>query len=165
MYIYIICYVHLYHFPVAISSPRIVKRSNFSKTMKTCDITDISVHYLTSMAKDEVVCQRLSELIKKLRGDMPRHAFAKKTGIGVPSLRQYERGESIPASGNLGKLAKEAGFTVDELLNYLQTGKTESQTATNPLKAEDVLPLIEGISPHEAAKLIQILATRLTLEV
>lgn len=132
-------------------------------------MTDISVHCLIAMARDEAACQRLSEFVKNLRGKASRNSFANKTGISVASLRVYEEGKGFPTSPNLGLLAKEASLTVDELLSYLQTGDLEVQNDTwndTPKKAEDIFVLAEKqLPPHETARLIQMLAGRLAIKI
>lgn len=55
--------------------------------------------------------------IKKLRlaANLSQVSLANKSGVTQGALSQWERGESLPASDKLPKLAKALNCTIDDL--------------------------------------------------
>ncbi len=63
--------------------------------------------------------QRLSALVKELRGTNSQGQFAKKLGIGRSTISFWESCLSYPEADNLQKLAHLKGWTLEELQTYL----------------------------------------------
>ncbi|MDJ0578162.1 MAG: helix-turn-helix transcriptional regulator, partial [Xenococcaceae cyanobacterium MO_234.B1] len=55
---------------------------------------------------DNLAQERLSRLIKKLRGDRSQRSFAKSLGVSYASIRTWEEGESMPGIASLQKIAE-----------------------------------------------------------
>jgi transcriptional regulator with XRE-family HTH domain len=49
--------------------------------------------------------ERLSSLIRKLRGDKSQRQFAKSLGVSYAAVRSWEESESMPGLTSLGKIA------------------------------------------------------------
>jgi transcriptional regulator with XRE-family HTH domain len=67
----------------------------------------------SSVATD--VGRRIALLRHRL--GLSQTAFARQTGISRNALITYERGDGVPKSGALGRVAKAGGSSVDWLLN------------------------------------------------
>ena len=63
--------------------------------------------------------QKLSEIIKTARGTMSQRAFGKLLGVSATAVQLWERGDTVPDTENLGKLAARAGYTLEEFLSFL----------------------------------------------
>ncbi len=93
--------------------------------------------------------QRLSALVKELRGSISQGQFAKKLGIGRSTISFWESCLSYPEADNLQKLAHLKGWTLEELQTYLVEGILPTE---DPL--EQILRKIQTL-PSEAV--IQVL--------
>ncbi len=93
--------------------------------------------------------QRLSALVKELRGTNSQGQFAKKLGIGRSTISFWESCLSYPEADNLQKLAHLKGWTLEELQTYLVEGQLPTE---DPL--EQILRKIRTL-PSESV--IQIL--------
>ena len=96
--------------------------------------------------------QRLSALLKELRGDTSIRAFCSgNRDIHYSAWRQWEACDSVPGYENLEKVATLRGWTMDQLLAYLRTGdETE-----NPLDIEAIVAYIKGMPDSERMSLIK----------
>jgi transcriptional regulator with XRE-family HTH domain len=62
---------------------------------------------------------KLIEVIKMARGCMSQRAFGKLLGVSATAVQLWEKGVTIPDTENLAQIAARSGYTVEELLNYL----------------------------------------------
>ena len=67
--------------------------------------------------------QRLSRLIKQLRGDQSQRSFAKTLGVSYAAVRSWEEAETMPAIKSLQKIATYSRQSVESLLQYLKHGE------------------------------------------
>jgi hypothetical protein len=95
--------------------------------------------------------QRLSALLKELRGDASIRSFCGNRGIHYSAWRQWETCESVPGYENLEKVATLRGWTMDQLLAYLRTGDENE----NPFDIEIVVAYIKGLPDSERMSLIK----------
>jgi transcriptional regulator with XRE-family HTH domain len=63
--------------------------------------------------------QKLSGLIKDLRGNNSYRAYAKLLGVSGTTIMGWENMTSEPETGNLEHIAHLAGYSLQELLDYL----------------------------------------------
>jgi transcriptional regulator with XRE-family HTH domain len=63
--------------------------------------------------------KKLIEVAKIARASMSQRAFAKVLGVSYTTVQLWEKGESIPDIENLANIAARAGYTMEELLNYI----------------------------------------------
>jgi transcriptional regulator with XRE-family HTH domain len=63
--------------------------------------------------------QKLSEIIKTARGTMSQRAFGKLLGVSATAVQLWEKGDTVPDTENLAKLAARAGYSLEELLRFL----------------------------------------------
>jgi len=54
--------------------------------------------------------QKLSEIIKTARGSMSQRAFGKLLGVSATAVQLWERGDTVPETENLAKIAARAGY-------------------------------------------------------
>ncbi|CAN1211897.1 Helix-turn-helix transcriptional regulator [Tumidithrix helvetica PCC 7403] len=69
---------------------------------------------------------RLALLIKQLRGNATQKEFAKMIGVTYGAIQSWEDAEVTPGASNLTKIAKIAGFSLEELMSYLE-GEEDKQ--------------------------------------
>lgn len=83
---------------------------------------------------DNQAKQRLSELIKDLRGGLTQREFAKRIGVTYGAIQSWENAEVTPSSANLVKIADYAGLTLQELMSRVTGSKVGiGKIETNPL--------------------------------
>jgi transcriptional regulator with XRE-family HTH domain len=101
--------------------------------------------------------KKLADVIKTARGDsMSQRAFAKLLGVSYTTVQLWEKGESIPDIANLANIADRAGYTIEELLNYIGVKPQPNASDVNQiLKQIRVMPL------SEVAQVVQAIASRL----
>lgn len=73
---------------------------------------------------------RLSSLTKELRGEKSVRAFCLEVGIHRAAWQTWEAGESIPQIENLQKIASLKGWSLEELISYLNTGDIKKPAYT-----------------------------------
>jgi transcriptional regulator with XRE-family HTH domain len=104
--------------------------------------------------------QRLIDLIKKLRGNESYTAFGKRVEVSYMAVSKWETGQSIPDREHLSKIAKLAGYSLDELLAYLEgTVRKKSEkiplsrliTEASQLNTQEVTALYRAVSDRLVA--------------
>lgn len=100
--------------------------------------------------------KKLIEVVKIARGTTSQRAFGKLLGVSATAVQLWEKGESIPDIQNLAQIAARAGYTMEELLNYLGV-KPQSETSdiNQIVKQIRVMPL------SQVAIIVQAVAARL----
>jgi transcriptional regulator with XRE-family HTH domain len=88
--------------------------------------------------------KKLGEIAKKARASMSQRSFATLLGVSYTTVQAWEKGESVPDIENLANIADRAGYTIEELLNYLGV-KPQSETSdvNQIIKQIKVMPLSE----------------------
>jgi len=88
--------------------------------------------------------KKLIEVVKMARGSMSQRAFGKLLGVSATAVQLWEKGESIPDTQNLANIAARAGYTMEELLNYLGLKPmSESSDVNQIVKYIKSMPLSE----------------------
>lgn len=72
---------------------------------------------------DEKSKLRLGEIIKKARGNQTLTVFGKSLNVSYNAISNWEKGLFMPDRKNLQKIAVQTGFTLDELIEYLEGEK------------------------------------------
>lgn len=73
-------------------------------------------------------------------------------GVSPTAVQFWEKGESIPDTRNLAQIAQRAGYTMEELLNYLGLKQTSEVSDVNQIvKQIKVMPLSEVAIIAQAA--------------
>ncbi|MBW4511166.1 MAG: helix-turn-helix domain-containing protein [Scytonematopsis contorta HA4267-MV1] len=86
--------------------------------------------------------KKLGEVVKIARNSMSQRAFAKLLGVSYTTVQLWEKGESIPDVVNLSNIADRAGYTMEELLNYLGVKHQPQSSDVNQIvKQIQVMPL------------------------
>lgn len=86
--------------------------------------------------------KKLIEVVKMARGSMSQRAFGKLLGVSATAVQLWEKGETVPDTENLAKIAARAGYTMEELLNYLGAKALQETSALNEiLKHIKAMPL------------------------
>ena len=106
---------------------------------------------------DDLVRERLKDILLGMQGGMPQRKFAKVLGVSHSSLASWIRGESFPSHDSLIKIAGVAKISLDELLNRLK-GEVE----VKPIRrAEDLLPQVNILTQKERLRLLKLIAEQI----
>jgi transcriptional regulator with XRE-family HTH domain len=100
--------------------------------------------------------KKLIEVVKAARGSMSQRAFAKLLGVSATAVQLWEKGDNIPDIGNLAKIAAKAGYTMEELLNYLGTKPPQETSDLN-----EIIKQIKSMPLSEVATIAQAAVARL----
>ena len=86
--------------------------------------------------------QKLSEIIKTARGAMSQRAFGKLLGVSATAVQLWERGDTVPETENLPKIAARAGYSLEEFLSILDGNPVSQAPEINDIvKKIQFLPL------------------------
>ena len=90
----------------------------------------------------EISKQKLSSLVKTLRGKLSRREFGRLYGVSYSSVNNWENGtlSQLPQEESLDLLARLTGRTVPELVSYLLNSEVSFE----------VKPVPEGRTQHAA---------------
>jgi len=84
-------------------------------------------------AMNEGAKQKLSKLIRTLRGGSTQKEFAQKLGVTYGAIQSWEKAEvDNPSSASLIKIGNYMGVTLQQLLEQLND-KPSSDTTPNPM--------------------------------
>lgn len=103
--------------------------------------------------------QRLVALLKELRGNSSYREFAATIGTTHTNVRQWESGKGEPRLRVLGKLAALRGWTLDELMIYLEGELPPEEQRITQLLAEVRSLSLEAVA-QVAAVAVETLAIR-----
>lgn len=91
---------------------------------------------------DSEARKKLGEVVKTARDSMSQRSFAKLLGVSYTTVQLWEKGESIPDVVNLVNIADRAGYTMEELLNYIGVKPQPQSSDVNQIvKQIKVMPL------------------------
>lgn len=99
--------------------------------------------------------QKLSEIIKTARGTMSQRAFGKLLGVWATAVQLWERGDTVPDTENLAKLAARAGYSLAELLRFL-----DGKPVSDPLDIQDIVNKIRFLPLSQVALIGKAVAER-----
>ena len=108
--------------------------------------------------------ERLSRLIKNLRGEKSQRQFAKVLGVSYAAIRSWEECESMPGLNSLEKIAIYSNQSLEELLNYLKENGTDKSKVipfAPAFLAEDLFAQVKKMPKSEQTKLAQFLIQEL----
>jgi transcriptional regulator with XRE-family HTH domain len=100
--------------------------------------------------------QKLVEVIKLARGSMSLRAFGKQLGVSATAVLAWEKGEKVPDTANLGRIAAQAGYTLEELLCCIE-GKPVPEAS----ELSVILRQINNMPLSQVAQIVQAGAARL----
>ncbi|MDJ0734652.1 MAG: helix-turn-helix transcriptional regulator [Nostocaceae cyanobacterium] len=101
--------------------------------------------------------EKLVEIVKHTRGSMSQRAFGRLLGVSTTAVQSWERGDSVPDTENLAKIAARAGYTLEQLLEYLE-GKPLPETSSG---LNQILKQIKYMPLSQVAQIVQAAADRL----
>lgn len=103
--------------------------------------------------------ERLANFVIKSRGKRSRRAYSRALGVSNAAIQDWENCRSIPDTENLAKIARSGGLTLEQFLEYLETGKMPILS-----NLESVLKLIEVMPLSQVAEVAQAACGRLASE-
>lgn len=95
--------------------------------------------------------QKLAEVVKKARGSKSQRAYGRMLGVSGTTVQGWENLESFPEMDNLAQIAESAGYTLQELLDYIE-GKSDQRSISSVnqiVKQLNLMPL------HQVAMVVQ----------
>jgi transcriptional regulator with XRE-family HTH domain len=66
---------------------------------------------------------RVSKLVKLARGEMSQRAFGLELGVSSTAVQHWENGVSTPETKHLSSIASKAGYTLQQVQDYLESGE------------------------------------------
>jgi transcriptional regulator with XRE-family HTH domain len=66
--------------------------------------------------------ERVSKIVKLARGDMSQRAFGLELGVSSTAVQHWENGSSTPEAKHLSGIAARAGYTLQEVIDYIDGG-------------------------------------------
>ncbi|MEG5067537.1 helix-turn-helix transcriptional regulator, partial [Microcoleus sp. B3-A4] len=111
--------------------------------------------YLVFLSRGLSNYQKLSEIIKTARGTMSQRAFGKLLGVSATAVQLWERGDTVPDTENLAKLAARAGYSLEELLRFL-----DGKPLSDPLDIQDIVNKIRFLPLSQVALIGKAVAER-----
>jgi transcriptional regulator with XRE-family HTH domain len=103
---------------------------------------------------------KLGNLVKQLRGNQTQKEFAKRLGVTHGAIQSWENGEVTPGSVNLSRIAREGGYTLTELMDYLEGNSKHSQTDSN-ISVERLVAEVRYMPAKDLAMLGRAVSDRL----
>ena len=100
--------------------------------------------------------KKLIEVVKMARGSMSQRGFGKLLGVSATAVQLWEKGETIPDTTNLAKIAAKAGYTMEEVLNYIG-----AKPLQEPSDLNDIIKQIKSMPLSEVATIAQAAVARL----
>lgn len=64
--------------------------------------------------------ERLAKIVRQARGQMSYRAYGRLLGVSGTTVQGWETLQYVPERDNLAKIAAHAGYTLEELLRYLE---------------------------------------------
>jgi transcriptional regulator with XRE-family HTH domain len=101
--------------------------------------------------------EKLIEIIKLARGSMSKRAFGRLLGVSATAVQMWEKGVKVPDTENLAQIANKAGYTLEELLSYL-----DGKPIQEPTELSIILRQIKHLPLTHVAQILQAAADRLT---
>jgi transcriptional regulator with XRE-family HTH domain len=100
--------------------------------------------YGNTTAVDLEAKRKLGEVIRTARDSMSQRSFAKELSVSYTTIQLWEKGESLPDIINLINIADRAGYTIEDLLNYLGLKSQPKSSDVNQIvKQIRVMPMSE----------------------
>lgn len=100
--------------------------------------------------------KKLIEVVKMARGSMSQRAFGKLLGVSATAVQLWEKGETVPDTENLAQIAARAGYTIEELLKYL-----DAKPLPDPSDVNQILKHINSMPLSQVAIIVKAAADRL----
>ncbi|MFB2918512.1 MULTISPECIES: helix-turn-helix domain-containing protein [Aerosakkonema] len=94
-------------------------------------------------------------MIKKARGSMSQRAFGKLLGVSATAVQLWEKGDTLPDTENLAKIAARSGYTLSELLGFL-----EGKPVSEPSELNQILNKIKVMPLAHVAMISRAVADR-----
>ena len=74
---------------------------------------------LVTSGNDQLAKERLSQLIKDLRGRLTQREFARQLGTSYTAVQDWEKQIRLPSDKNLKRIAELKGWSHEELVRYI----------------------------------------------
>jgi len=86
---------------------------------------------------------------------MSQRAFGRLLGVSATAVQLWERGDTVPDTENLAKLAARAGYSLQELLRFL-----DGKPVSDPLDIQDIVNKIRFLPLSQVALIGKAVAER-----
>lgn len=113
------------------------------------------------VAADETLAkQRLSELLKDLRGHQTQRQFAKLLGTSYTSIQDWEKSIRLPSKKNLKRIAQLKDWSYEKLVFFLFASDPQATLATtDPL--ELIMSCLEKLTVVQKQQLLDYLSCQI----
>ncbi len=104
--------------------------------------------------------QKLAEIVRKARGEMSQRAFGRRLGVSGTAVRLWEEMQTFPDTENLSQIAHVAGYTLDELMVFLEDNPVQK---IDPIELSSFLKQLRSLPREQLVKVtkacVEMLAT------
>jgi transcriptional regulator with XRE-family HTH domain len=85
--------------------------------------------------------EKLAKFVRNARGAMSYRAYGKIIGVSGTTVQAWEQQAYLPERDNLERLAESAGYSLQELLDYLKGKSLPDPAVSEIVRQIDVLPI------------------------
>lgn len=115
------------------------------KGLVDCQISSVIDEVVNAEGKEKLI-----EVVKRARGSLSQRAFGKLLGVSATAVQLWEKGQTIPDTENLAQIAVRAGFSMEELLCYL-----EGKPLPEPSELSDMLKKIQCMPISDVTAIVR----------
>lgn len=99
--------------------------------------------------------EKLAEVLRELRGHETLTVFAKRFDVSYQALSKWESLQSFPDMEHLAKIAKVAGYALDDFVCFLDGRKPEKRSEFGYLKQQ-----VKTLKKNEFVELYRMMSDR-----
>lgn len=99
--------------------------------------------------------EKLAEVLKELRGHEALTVFAKRFDVSYQALSKWESLQSFPDMFHLAKIAKFAGYSLDDFVCFLEGKQPEKRSEFGCLKQQ-----VKSLKINEFVELYKMMSDR-----
>lgn len=97
-----------------------------------------------------VAKEKLAAVVKQARGSRSYRAYGKLLGVSGTTVQGWENLEYVPERENLAKIAADAGYTLSELILYL-----DEKPLPSPSSRDRILQQMRRLSKTELVEVME----------
>jgi transcriptional regulator with XRE-family HTH domain len=94
--------------------------------------------------------EKLASVVKQARGHRSYRAYGKLLGVSGTTVQGWENMQFVPGTDNLARIAADAGYTLPELLVFL-----EEKPLPIPASKDQLMQLMRQLSKNELVEVIE----------
>lgn len=117
---------------------------------------------LVTSGDDRLAKERLSQLVKDLRGRVTQREFARRLGTSYTAVQDWEKQIRLPSNKNLKRIADLKGWTQEDLIRYIFCSAQLTADFADPVEA--IIAQVRELSQEQMQLLMGYLNARLSID-